>query len=80
MPVVVASDVVVNPVRAFGGFSAVALDTFVALFKPRFAFRQFIAQSWCLHRPESGRLPQRPTSRSAFAIGGAAAYRSTERR
>ncbi len=33
-----------------------------------------------LHRPESGRLPQRPLNRSAFAVGGAAAFRGTESR
>ncbi len=46
----VASDVVAKPVRAFGGFFAMALDTFVAMFQPPFAWREFITQSWFVAR------------------------------
>ncbi len=46
----VASDVISKPVRAFGGFFSMALDTFVALFQPPFAWREFIAQSWFVAR------------------------------
>jgi ABC-type transporter Mla maintaining outer membrane lipid asymmetry permease subunit MlaE len=45
-PVMVASNIIAKPVRGFGGFYAMALDTFVAIFKPRFAWREFISQSW----------------------------------
>ncbi|MET4428430.1 phospholipid/cholesterol/gamma-HCH transport system permease protein [Mycolicibacterium sp. 624] len=47
---VVASNVIAKPVRAFGGFYSMALDTFVAMFKPPFAWREFIAQSWFVAR------------------------------
>ena len=46
----VASNVVAKPVRAVGGFYAMALDTFVAMFKPPFAWREFILQSWFVAR------------------------------
>jgi phospholipid/cholesterol/gamma-HCH transport system permease protein len=46
----VASDAIAKPVRAFGGFFSMALDTFVALFQPPFAWREFIAQSWFVAR------------------------------
>ena len=45
-----AIDVVAKPVRAFGGFCAMALDTFVLLFSPPFAWREFISQSWFVAR------------------------------
>src|SRR5246127_5991279 len=34
-----------KPVRAMGGFFAMSLDTFVQMFKPPFAWREYIAQS-----------------------------------
>ena len=33
-----------------GGFFAMALDTFVAMFKPPFAWREFILQTWFVAR------------------------------
>jgi phospholipid/cholesterol/gamma-HCH transport system permease protein len=47
---VVTSNVIAKPVRAFGGFYSMALDTFVAMFRPPFAWREFIAQSWFVAR------------------------------
>ena len=41
---VVASDAVAKAVRALGGFYEVALNTYVPMFKPPFAFREFIAR------------------------------------
>ena len=46
----VASGIVAKPVRAVGGFFAMALDTFVAMFKPPFAWREFILQTWFVAR------------------------------
>src|SRR5690606_20784153 len=46
----VASDVISKPVRAFGGFYSMALDTFVAMFQPPFAWREFISQAWFVAR------------------------------
>ena len=46
----VASDVLVKPVRAVGGFFAMALDTFVAMFRPPFAWREFLLQTWFVAR------------------------------
>ena len=46
----VASSVVAKPVRAVGGFYAMALDTFVLMFKPPFAWREFILQAWFVAR------------------------------
>ena len=46
----VASNIIAKPVRGFGGFYAMALDTFVAIFKPPFAWREFISQSWFVAR------------------------------
>ena len=39
-----------KPVSAAGGFFAMALDTFVLMFKPPFAWREFILQSWFVTR------------------------------
>jgi phospholipid/cholesterol/gamma-HCH transport system permease protein len=47
---VVSSNVIAKPVRAFGGFYSMALDTFVAMFQPPFAWREFIVQSWFVAR------------------------------
>jgi phospholipid/cholesterol/gamma-HCH transport system permease protein len=46
----VASNIIAKPVRGFGGFYAMALDTFVQIFKPPFAWREFISQSWFVAR------------------------------
>src|SRR3954468_20238517 len=36
--------VITKPVRAIGGFFAMSLDTFVMMFKPPFAWREFLIQ------------------------------------
>lgn len=41
---------VLKPVRGMGGFVATALDTFVAMFKPPFAWREFLEQTWFVAR------------------------------
>ena len=46
----VASGIVGKPVRAVGGFFGMALDTFVLMFKPPFAWREFILQAWFVAR------------------------------
>ena len=38
-------DNVLKPVRAVGGFFAMALDTLVLMFKPPFAWREFLLQT-----------------------------------
>jgi phospholipid/cholesterol/gamma-HCH transport system permease protein len=43
-------DGLAKPVRAVGGFFALSLDTFVALFRPPFAWREFLTQSWVVAR------------------------------
>lgn len=44
------SNVAAKPVRAVGSFFAMALDTFVLMFQPPFAWREFIAQTWFVAR------------------------------
>ena len=39
-----------KPVRAAGGFFAMSLDVFVLMFRPPFAWREFILQSWFVAR------------------------------
>ena len=39
-----------KPVRAMGGFFAMSLDTFVMMFKPPFAWKEYILQSWFVAR------------------------------
>ena len=46
----VSSDTVTKPLRAIGEFFAMALDTFVLMFKPPFAWREFLLQSWFVAR------------------------------
>lgn len=46
----VSAQSLVKPVRSIGGFFAMALDTFVAMFKPPFAWREFILQTWFVAR------------------------------
>jgi phospholipid/cholesterol/gamma-HCH transport system permease protein len=41
---------VATPVRGVGGFFAMSLDTFVAAFTTRFAWREFIDQTWFVAR------------------------------
>jgi phospholipid/cholesterol/gamma-HCH transport system permease protein len=47
---VVSSDTVTKPVRAIGGFYAMTLDTFMLMFKPPFAWREFLLQTWFVAR------------------------------
>ena len=42
--------VITKPVRAIGGFFAMSLDTFVMMFKPPFAWREFLIQIWFVAR------------------------------
>jgi phospholipid/cholesterol/gamma-HCH transport system permease protein len=46
----VATAGLAKPVREVGGFVALSLDTFVQLFRSRFAWREFIAMSWFVAR------------------------------
>src|SRR6202171_6022834 len=46
----VAWDALTKPVRATGGFYGMALETFVFMFKPPFAWREFILQAWFVAR------------------------------
>lgn len=46
----VSSDTVAKPVRAIGGFYAMTLDTFILMFKPPFAWREFLIQAWFVAR------------------------------
>jgi phospholipid/cholesterol/gamma-HCH transport system permease protein len=41
---------VTKPVRAAGGFFAMSLDTFVLMFTPPFAWREYLLQSWFVAR------------------------------
>ena len=41
---------VAKPVLAVGGFFAMALDTLVLMFKPPFAWREFLLQTWFVAR------------------------------
>ncbi len=46
----VAFNALAKPVRAVGGFYGMALETFVLMFKPPFAWREFILQAWFVAR------------------------------
>ena len=46
----VAFNALAKPVRAVGGFYGMALETFVLMFKPPFAWREFIIQAWFVAR------------------------------
>ncbi|MCV7381331.1 ABC transporter permease [Mycobacterium alsense] len=39
-----------RPVRAMGEFFAMALDTFVSMFRPPFAWREYLSQCWFVAR------------------------------
>lgn len=41
---------VAKPLRTFGVFFAMALDTFVCMFRPPFAWREYLYQSWFVAR------------------------------
>ena len=40
-----------KPIRAVGGFFSMTLDTFVAIFTTRFAWREFLLQTWFFLSP-----------------------------
>jgi phospholipid/cholesterol/gamma-HCH transport system permease protein len=44
------SRAVAKPVRAFGGFFSMTLDAFLLMFRPPFAWREYILQSWFVAR------------------------------
>ena len=46
----VSSDTVTKPVRAIGSFYAMTLDVFMLMFKPPFAWREFLLQTWFVAR------------------------------
>lgn len=45
-----AADFATKPVKAFGGFIAMSLDTLVGIFKPPFAWREYLLQTWFVAR------------------------------
>ena len=47
---VVSSGVALKPLRNVGGFFAFTLDVFVTMFKPPFAWREFLEQTWFVAR------------------------------
>jgi phospholipid/cholesterol/gamma-HCH transport system permease protein len=49
-PVVVSLQSVGKPVRGIGEFFAMSLDTFVQMFRPPWAWREFILQTWFVAR------------------------------
>jgi phospholipid/cholesterol/gamma-HCH transport system permease protein len=49
-PLMVSTHTATKPVRAMGGFFAMSLDTFVQMFKPPFAWKEYILQSWFVAR------------------------------
>src|SRR5271170_865055 len=49
-PLMASSDSVVKPVRAIGDFFAMSLDTLVQMFRPPWAWREFLLQSWFVAR------------------------------
>src|SRR3981189_1433342 len=46
----VTADSAVKPVRALGAFFAMSLDTFVQMFRPPWAWREFLLQTWFVAR------------------------------
>lgn len=50
MALVVSAQSVAKPVRSIGEFFAMALDTFVQMFRPPWAWREFILQTWFVAR------------------------------
>src|SRR6202171_3761844 len=47
---VVTPDSAIKPVRALGDFFAMSLDTFVQMFRPPWAWREFLLQTWFVAR------------------------------
>jgi phospholipid/cholesterol/gamma-HCH transport system permease protein len=46
----ILSDASLKPVRAVGGFFAMSMDAMVLMFKPPFAWREFLLQTWFVAR------------------------------
>ena len=46
----VTTDSLVKPVRSIGDFFAMSLDTFVFMFRPPWAWREFLLQTWFVAR------------------------------
>lgn len=46
----IATDDLLRPFRGIGAFFAMCVDTFVQMFKPPFAWREFLTQSWFVAR------------------------------
>ena len=46
----IAVDRATKPVRAIGGFFAMTLETLVLMFRPPFAWREYLLQSWFVAR------------------------------
>lgn len=46
----VTADAVTKPIRAIGGFFSMTMDTFIAMFRPPFAWREFLLQTWFVAR------------------------------
>lgn len=46
----VSPETALKPLRSLGGFYAMTLDTFVAMVKPPFAYREFLLQTWFVAR------------------------------
>jgi phospholipid/cholesterol/gamma-HCH transport system permease protein len=49
-PAVISSESVTKPLRSLGEFFAMSLDTFVAMFKLPFPWREFLLQTWFVAR------------------------------
>lgn len=47
---VIDPQVMAKPVRAVGGFFAMSMDTFVMMFRPPFAWREYLIQCWFVAR------------------------------
>lgn len=47
---VIGAQVMAKPVRAVGGFFALAMDTFVMMFRPPIAWREYLFQCWFVAR------------------------------
>ena len=46
----VSTGIVIKPLRGLGGFFAMALDTFVCMFRRPFAWREYLLQTWFVAR------------------------------
>ena len=47
---VTAGSLATKPLGALGGFFAMAIDTLIAMFRPPFAWREYVLQSWFVAR------------------------------